>query len=104
MTKKSKKKYKELFQKFAVVFTITILVLSAAVFLATHVNFKEVDLSKTFTSEKAAAFFKYTGILAVLILLIFLLYFLISALIKRKRNRYVQLFKHHHIYQKKKIT
>jgi len=104
MTKKKKKKFKDLFQKFAVIFTVIVLVLSAVVLIVTHVNFKEIDLAIFFTSEKAVLFYKCIIILAGIILLVFLISLIIKALIKRKRNRYVQLFKHHHIYQKKKLT
>jgi len=104
MTKKKKKKFKELFQKFAVIFTVIVLVLSAIVLIITNVNFREIDLTKFFTSEKAVLFYKCIIILAGIILLVFLISLLIKALIIRKRNRYVELFKHHHIYHKKKMT
>jgi len=103
MTKKSKKKFKDLFQKFAVIFTVVVLVLSAVILTVTYVNFKEIDFIKILTSEKAVLLYKCIIILAGIILLVFLLSLFIKAMITKKRNRYVELFKRHHIYHRKNI-
>jgi len=105
MTKKQRKKtFKDFFQKFAVFFTITVLVLSAVVLIITNVNFKEYDFSKLITSDKTNFLYRYILIPAGVIFLLILLFFITRAMIRKRRNRYKELFKHHHIYHRKKLV
>jgi phosphotransferase system glucose/maltose/N-acetylglucosamine-specific IIC component len=105
MTKAQRRKiFNDLFQRFAVFFTIVILLLSAAGLILARVNSKENVITKLFAYENPGLPYSYIAILAGIIFFITLIFFLAGNLIRRNKNRYDALFKSHHIYHKKKMT
>jgi uncharacterized membrane protein len=105
MTKAERRKVFEiLFQRFAVFFTIVIVLLAAAGLILARVNVKENSITKLFDYENSGLPYSYILILAGIIFLINLFFFLTRALVRRNKNRYDALFRKHGIYRKKKLT
>jgi len=105
MTKAERKKVIAiLFQRFAVFFTVVIVLLSAAGVILARVNAKENSVTKLFDYENAGLPYSYILALAGIVFVINLLFFFTSAVARRNKNRYDALFKKHGIYSKKKLT
>jgi len=106
MTKGQRRKnFSVFFQRFAVFFTIVIVLLSAAGLILARVNIKENSITKLFAYEENHGLpYSYILILAGIIFVITLLSFLPRTVVIKNKNRYDELFKQHHIYRKKKMT
>jgi len=105
MTKGERKKvFAILFQRFAVFFTIVILLLSAAGLILARVNIKENAVTKLFAYENSGLPYSYILILAGIIFIISLFFLFTRATVRRRKNRYDDLFKKHNIYKKKNLV
>jgi len=105
MTKAERKKVLAiLFQRFAVFFTIVIVLLSAAGLILARVNVKENSITKMLDYENSGLPYSYILIIAGIIFIINTLFFFTGAVTRRNKNRYDALFKKHGIYSKKKMT
>jgi heme/copper-type cytochrome/quinol oxidase subunit 4 len=100
--------------RFTVIFTVVILVLAVTGLILAHVNSGEHDITKQFAGENQGLLnvyiltpglsYSYILILACIVFIITLISFLVEYLLKKNKNRYDELFKHHKIYRKKKMT
>jgi len=105
MNKAQRKKFLgELMLRFTVLFTIVILSLSVAGLILSRVNIKENSITKLFAYENPGLPYSYIAILAGIVFVITLISFSGEIIINRNKNRYDELFRHHNIYRKKKMT
>jgi hypothetical protein len=115
MTKNQRRKFLiDLTMRFTVIFSIVIIVLSAAGLILASINSQEHDITKQFADENqgisyiyiltSGLSFSYILILACIVFIITLISFLVEYLLKRNKNRYDELFRQHKIYRKKKMT
>jgi hypothetical protein len=95
-------------------------VLSVAGLILAQINSKEHDVSEIVTYENTGLFsinimtpglsYSYILILACVIFVITLIFLLVASAVKTKprtkktKTKYDELFKRHHVYQKKKMT
>ena len=105
MNKIQKKFFIGLTVRFAVIFTVVIILLSVTGLILTNVNTEEFDFVKIFAYKNNPGL-PYNNILALacIVFIITLISFITEIRIKRNKNRYDELFRHHNIYRKKKMT
>jgi putative copper export protein len=105
MTKNQIRKFLiDLALRFAVLFTVVIILLSIAGLILAHINLGTIEIFITYADENPGLPYSYLLILACIIFIITLISFLVEYLIKKNKNRYDELFKKKGIYRKKKLT
>jgi len=105
MNKAQKKFFVDLLVRFAVIFTVVIILLSITGLIVTNVNTEEFDLKKIFAYKNNPGLpYSNILILACIVFVITLISFFPGIHIKNNKNRYDKLFRHHNIYRKKKMT
>jgi len=105
MTKSQRRKFLiNLALRFAVLFTVVIIVLSIAGLILARINTEENSTTKLFIFEYSGFKYSILLILACIVFIITLITFLVEYLVKKNKNRYDELFKKNKIYSKKKIT
>jgi len=105
MNKTQKKFLIYLLVRFAVIFTIVILLLSVTGLILVNVNAEKFDFAKIFAyKDNPGLLYNNILILACVIFFITLISFIAEIPINKNKNRYDELFKKHKIYRNKKMT